>query len=74
MSMPFDHVKANELAKQHGFTQATIALRAGMKQPNVARILGGKRTQITLESVERIAKALKVPTAALLTDNPRNPI
>lgn len=67
--MPFDHAKAAEIAKQRGMTHQQVADAMDAKRALVSRLLAGDRPNPSLETVERIAKALKVPLVTLVTEN-----
>src|SRR5579884_3230769 len=51
-----------------GFTQGQIAVRAGMSQPTVHKIIAGKIEDPALSVVLRIARALGVGVDVLLSD------
>ena len=53
------------LRKAKGMTQAQLARAAGILRPNLSRIEAGKHRP-TLETLERIAAALKVPVVDLI--------
>jgi transcriptional regulator with XRE-family HTH domain len=54
--------------RQRGITQQTLAQRAQIAQPNLSEIEQGKR-DMTIATLERIATALSVTPAELLTPN-----
>lgn len=45
--------------KESGMTQADLAKRSGIKQQNISRIEAGTHLNVTLETLERLAKAMK---------------
>jgi DNA-binding XRE family transcriptional regulator len=51
-----------------GLTQAELARRTGIHRPNIARVEAGRHTP-SLETLARVAAALGVPTARVLTDD-----
>ena len=54
-----------KLRKANGMTQAQLAHAAGILRPNLTRIEAG-RHRPTLETLEKVAAALKVPVADLI--------
>lgn len=55
----------SKLRKSRGLTQAELARAANILRPNLARIEAGKHRP-TLETLERLAGALKVPVVDLI--------
>ena len=53
------------LRKIKGMTQAQLARAAGILRPNLSRIEAGKHRP-TLETLEKLAAALKVPVVDLI--------
>ena len=53
------------LRKIKGTTQAQLARAAGILRPNLSRIEAGKHRP-TLETLEKLAAALKVPVVDLI--------
>ncbi len=51
--------------EREGLTVSELAMRAGMKRPNVSRLEHG-RHEPSLDTLERIAKALDTPVAQLV--------
>jgi predicted transcriptional regulator len=41
-----------------GWTQAELARRVGMQQPNIARLEGGNYDKVSLPTLKKIARAL----------------
>ena len=41
-----------------GWTQAELARRVGMQQPNIARLEGGSYDRVSLPTLKKIARAL----------------
>ena len=41
-----------------GWTQAELARRVGMRQPNIARLEGGNYDRVSLPTLKKIARAL----------------
>lgn len=54
------------LRQQHGWSQAELARRAGVTDAYVAQLETGTRRNPSLEVLQRLAKALKVPVTELL--------
>lgn len=54
-----------KLRKAKGLTQAELARAAGILRPNLSRIEAGKHRS-TLETLEKLAAALKVPVVELI--------
>lgn len=57
--------QVRNLRKAKGMTQAQLARAAGILRPNLSRIEAGKHRP-TLDTLERIAAALKVPVVDLI--------
>ena len=57
--------QVRKLRKIKGMTQAQLARAAGILRPNLSRIEAGKHRP-TLETLERVATALKVPVVHLI--------
>ncbi len=57
--------QVKDLRKAKGMTQAQLARAAGILRPNLSRIEAGKHRP-TLETLERLAAALKVPVVDLI--------
>lgn len=66
--MPLDPTKIQSIMQAKGITRADLARRAGIKPPNVTRILSGERNDPALSTAERIAKALGCSIAKLFAD------
>ncbi len=64
-------VKQARLRK--GWTQAELARRAGVRRATVNSLESGRRSRVNLGVLEKVAKALGVPTLALLREEPRRP-
>ncbi|HJX11636.1 MAG TPA: helix-turn-helix domain-containing protein [Candidatus Binatia bacterium] len=43
---------------KRGWTQAELARRVGMQQPNIARLEGGNYDRVSLPTLKKIARAL----------------
>jgi transcriptional regulator with XRE-family HTH domain len=54
------------LRREHGWSQETLALEAGLHRTFVAHVERQARN-ISLDNLDKLAKALGVETAALLT-------
>jgi transcriptional regulator with XRE-family HTH domain len=66
-SILLDTRKIRELREAAGMTQAAAAARAGLPGPQVwSDIENGRRPNITIETLDRIARALGVKAAELL--------
>jgi transcriptional regulator with XRE-family HTH domain len=59
------------LRAERGLSQDTLALIAGLDRTFIAHVERLKRN-ISLDNLEKLAVALDVPTAFLLTENLRN--
>lgn len=57
--------QVRNLRKAKGMTQAQLARAAGILRPNLSRIEAGKHRP-TLDTLERIAAALKIPVVDLI--------
>ncbi len=64
--MPLDPSKIRAERERQQLTQAEAAERAGMAQPNWARLESGERSDPQLSTAERIATALRCPLAKLV--------
>lgn len=58
-------LKIGKLRSARGMTQAQLARAAGILRPNLSRIEAGKHRP-TLETLEKLAAALKIPVADLI--------
>ena len=63
--MPWNPATLKKLREQRGLTQDQLADEAGVARISVARWETNGRTP-TIDGVEKLAKALKVPITALL--------
>jgi transcriptional regulator with XRE-family HTH domain len=54
--------------RQLGWKQSFLASKAGIHQSAISRIERGQRANIGLETLERLATALNLSTASLLSD------
>lgn len=64
---PIDAEKVRALREKRGLTQQQLADAADIWRPRIAELETGKPVSITVETLERIARALKVSPASLLT-------
>lgn len=64
--MPLDPSKIKARREALGLSQAQAAERAGMRQPNWARVESGGRTDPELSTALRVAAALRWPLTRLL--------
>ena len=55
------------LREKKGLTQVDLAHKAGITQPYLAQIESGERKNPSLVILQRLAKALGVPVAKLLS-------
>lgn len=55
-----------QLRKTRGLTQEALARKAGFTLPYIGRIEIAAHPEVPISTLERLAKALKVPVAALL--------
>lgn len=67
-SKPADSFRRNvaRLLVERGMTIQDLALLSGMHRPNISRVLSGKE-QVSLDRAGRIAKALHVDLADLIS-------
>jgi transcriptional regulator with XRE-family HTH domain len=56
--------RLRKLRKANGFSQEALAYEAGLDRTYVSSVERGKRN-ISLENIERLAKALKTPITGL---------
>ena len=61
--------QVRRLRQQAGLTQEALAKRAGIARPNLARVESG-RYRPSLETLERIARALGQPVSTLVVPSP----
>ena len=59
--------RIQKIRKAKGMTQAQLARAARILRPNLSRIEAGKHRH-TLETLEKVARALKVPVVDLILD------
>lgn len=59
--------RVRKLRESKGLTVTTLAELTGMKRPNLSRLEAGRHLP-SLETLERIARALQVPVAELVVD------
>jgi DNA-binding XRE family transcriptional regulator len=57
--------RIRELREAARLSQAALAARSGIQRPNISRLEGGRHVP-SLETLERIAQALRVPVADLV--------
>jgi transcriptional regulator with XRE-family HTH domain len=55
------------LRRERDWTQETLARRAGLSQPHISEIEAGVRANPSAVVVKKLARALDVPIAELLT-------
>ena len=58
--------RIKRIRTQKGLTQQALAVRVGLTQPYIVMLETGKRTNPSLQLLQRLAKALGVPLAELL--------
>ena len=63
--MPWNPSQLKKLREQRGLSQVALAVRAGTHPISIAKWETGGRTP-TIELLEKLAKALKVPVTDLL--------
>ncbi len=61
--------RVRELREAKGFSVNDLAIKAGMKRPNLSRLEHG-RNQPSLETLERVAEALETSVAELVARRP----
>lgn len=64
--MPLDPKKIESVMEAKGVSRADLSRLTGIKPPHVTRALSGKHN-VTLETAERFATALKCPLTKLLS-------
>lgn len=60
------HEKLRKLREARGLTQAELAERAGLHRVYLTQVEGGVKTNPSLDTLQRLAKALGVPVRELL--------
>lgn len=58
--------RIKELRERAGLTQSELAKRAGLEQGHISRIERGAQKDISLSTLQAIARALAVPLAVIL--------
>src|SRR5712692_11834296 len=64
--LAYEAQQVRRLRRQAGLTQEALAERAGIARPNWARVESG-RYRPSLETLERIARALDQPVSAFVS-------
>lgn len=64
--MPLDLDKIRAIMTDRRLSQTDMARRSGIAQPNVAALLGGRKTNVKVETLDKLAKALGVKAGELL--------
>lgn len=64
--MPLDPKKIESVMEAKGLSRADLSRLTGIAPPHITRLLLGERLNPSLETVERIATALKTPLPKLL--------
>ncbi len=64
---PLNTERLRALREKRGLSQRELAKAAGLHQPRIVELEAGKRANISLDTLERLADALGVAPAALLT-------
>ena len=58
--------RLKHIRQQKGLTQRELAARVGITQPYIVMLETGTRTNPSLQLLQRLAKALRVPLGELL--------
>ena len=61
-------LRVREARMRRGWTQAELARRAGVRRATVNSLESGRRERVNLDVLEKVAKALGVPTLRLLRE------
>ena len=61
-------LRVKEIAEQKGFNMSSLARKADIGFSTVKRIFQDPYREVTTTTLEKLAKALEVPTAALIED------
>lgn len=64
-------LRVREARLRKGWTQAELARRADVRRATVNSLESAGRSRVNLAVLEKVAKALGVPTLALLREEPR---
>jgi transcriptional regulator with XRE-family HTH domain len=66
--MPFSPTKLRTIMERRQLTQAALADKAGMKQPNIARLLspGSRGVRPSADLVQTLARVLQVTMEELM--------
>jgi len=60
-------LRLEQIRTAMGWSQAELARRSGVPQPTISRLEGGKTRTIDLDNLEKLADALGVNAAALIS-------
>jgi len=66
-------IKIREFAKAKGLSQAKLSRRADVDLRTIQRIYRDPHTIITLESLDRLARALNIDASVLIENDPPLP-
>jgi transcriptional regulator with XRE-family HTH domain len=58
--------RIRELRKKYGYSQEELAERSGIEYKHVQRLESKKPCDVKLSTVEKLAKAFKIPVSELL--------
>jgi DNA-binding Xre family transcriptional regulator len=67
------HLRVKEIAKQRGISMGKLSRTADVSYKTVKRIYDDPHYSVTTNTLEKLARALGVPTATLLEDEPDSP-
>ena len=66
-------LRVREARLRKGWTQAELARRANVRRATINSLESGHRQRVNLGVLEKVAKALGVPTLRLLQEGPARP-
>lgn len=61
-------LRVKEARKRKGWTQAQLATKAGVRRATISQLESGRVQRVNLRVLEKVAKALGVPTLQLLRE------
>ena len=64
--MATTRIRLKDLREARGWTQLELAGRAGVRQATISEMETGRARRVSLEAIDRLARALKVQPGELL--------